>query len=69
LVTGSSRGIGRAIALRLAQEGADIVVHYRRQTVAAEATAARVTALGSRALVVRADLVEASAVRYLFRRI
>lgn len=69
LVTGSSRGIGRAIALRLAQEGADIVVHYRRQTAAAEATAATVTALGCRALVVQADLVEAAAVRHLFTRI
>ena len=35
LVTGSSRGISRAIALRLARDGADVVVHYRRQTTAA----------------------------------
>ena len=35
LVTGSSRGIGRAIALRLARDSADVVVHYRHQTAAA----------------------------------
>jgi enoyl-[acyl-carrier protein] reductase III len=66
LVTGSSRGLGKAIALRLAQEGADVVVHYRRQHDAATATAAAVAALGRRTLVVQADLGEAEAVRRLF---
>ena len=66
LVTGSSRGIGRAIALRLAREGADVVVHYRRQTSAAQETAAAITAVGRRVLVVQADLGEAPAVRHLF---
>src|SRR5262249_5079359 len=65
LVTGSSRGIGRAIALRLAREGADVVVHYRRQTVAAQETADAITALGRRVLVVQAELGEAPAVRRL----
>jgi enoyl-[acyl-carrier protein] reductase III len=69
LVTGSSRGIGRAIALRLAREGADMVVHYRRQTVAAQETAAAVAALGRRVLVVQAELGEAAAVRRLFTQI
>jgi enoyl-[acyl-carrier protein] reductase III len=69
LVTGSSRGIGRAIALRLAQEGADMVIHYRRQTSAAQETAAAVTALGRRTLVVQADLAEAEAVRQMFTQI
>ena len=69
LVTGSSRGIGRAIALRLAHEGADVVVNYRRQTAAAEATAAAITALGRRALVVQADIGEAAAVRQMFARV
>ena len=46
LITGSSRGIGRAIALRFAREGADIVVNYRQHTRAAEATAADIRALG-----------------------
>jgi enoyl-[acyl-carrier protein] reductase III len=69
LVTGSSRGIGRAIALRLAHEGADVVVNYRRQTVAAEATAGAITELGRRALVVQADIGQAAAVRQMFARI
>src|SRR5438309_36366 len=69
LVTGSSRGIGRAIALRLAREGADVVVHYRRQTVAAQETAAAIDALGRRALVVPAELAEAPAVRRMFAQV
>jgi len=69
LVTGSSRGIGRAIALRLARDGADVVVHYRRQTGAAQETAAAITALGRRVLVVQADLGEAPAVRRLFTQV
>ena len=46
LVTGSSRGIGRAIALRLARDGFDIVVHCRSRRTEAEAVAAEITALG-----------------------
>ena len=66
LVTGSSRGIGRAIALRLAEDGADIVVHYRRHVAAAEDTAAAVTALGRRVLVAQADLGEPQALQVMF---
>jgi enoyl-[acyl-carrier protein] reductase III len=69
LVTGSSRGIGRAIALRLAREGADVVVNYRRHAAAAEATAAGITALGRRTLVVQADIGETMAVRQMFTRV
>jgi enoyl-[acyl-carrier protein] reductase III len=69
LVTGSSRGIGRAIALRLAREGADVVVHYRRQTVAAQETATSIAALGRRVLVVQAELGEAPAVHRLFTQV
>ena len=69
LVTGSSRGIGRAIALRLAREGTDVVVHYRRQTVAAQETAAAIAALGRRVFVVQADLGEIPAVRRLFTQV
>jgi enoyl-[acyl-carrier protein] reductase III len=69
LITGSSRGIGRAIALRLAREGADVVVNYRRQTAAAEAAAAAITACGRRVLLVQADIGEAQAVHQMFARI
>ncbi|MDE0204939.1 MAG: SDR family oxidoreductase [Candidatus Tectomicrobia bacterium] len=69
LVTGSSRGIGRAIALRLAEEGADIVVHFRRNTEGAEATAASVSGLGRRVLVVQANLGEPQAVDAMFDKV
>ncbi|MGQ4808041.1 Enoyl-[acyl-carrier-protein] reductase [NADPH] FabL [Candidatus Entotheonellaceae bacterium PAL068K] len=69
LITGSSRGIGRAIALRLAHEGADVVIHYRRQTAAAEETAATVAEMGRRAVVVQADLGDTAAVRQMFTRV
>jgi len=59
LVTGSSRGIGRATALLLAERGYDVAVHYRREAEAAEATAKEVRALGAEALVVAGDLVDA----------
>ncbi|TMC31006.1 MAG: SDR family NAD(P)-dependent oxidoreductase, partial [Chloroflexi bacterium] len=48
LVTGSSRGIGRAIALRLARDGADVVVNYRKRDDAARCTAAEIEARGVR---------------------
>ena len=56
LITGSSRGIGRVIALRFAHEGADIVLNYFRNREPAEATAAEIDALGQRVVVVRADV-------------
>ena len=59
VVTGSSRGIGRAIALALAQAGADVVVNYLRSTAAAEATAAEIVALGRRGVALPADVSQA----------
>ena len=58
LITGSSRGIGAATAALLAERGHDVVVHYRRDADAAEATAAVVRGHGCHALVVRAELAE-----------
>ena len=55
LVTGGSRGIGRAIALRLAAQGADVALSYKGSTAAAEATVAEVEALGRRAVAIQAD--------------
>jgi len=58
LVTGSSRGIGREIALRLAREGADIIVNYFRRREAAEETARDIEKLGVKAAVIRANVGE-----------
>ncbi len=56
VVTGSSRGIGRAMAIELAREGADIAINYSRSPDEAEETAREVRASGVRALVVKADV-------------
>ncbi|MFD0266846.1 SDR family oxidoreductase [Streptomyces sp. NPDC127106] len=56
LVTGGSRGIGRAIAQRLARDGALVAVHYGRNGAAAEETVAAITAAGGRAFAIRAEL-------------
>ncbi len=58
LVTGSSRGIGRAIALRLARDGFDVVVHCRSKRAEADAVAAEITALGRAARVLQFDVVD-----------
>lgn len=56
LVTGSSRGIGRAIALRLARDGYDIVLHCHRQREAADAVAQMIEALGRQVRVLQFDI-------------
>ncbi|WP_028561470.1 3-oxoacyl-[acyl-carrier-protein] reductase [Paenibacillus pinihumi] len=56
LVTGASRGIGRAIAIALAEGGADVAVNYSGSESAAAETAAAIEALGRRALVIRANV-------------
>jgi 3-oxoacyl-[acyl-carrier protein] reductase len=65
LVTGASRGIGRAIALRLAHEGAKVVINYQSQKDAAEEVAHQVRTAGSEAIVVQANVAEASDVERL----
>jgi 3-oxoacyl-[acyl-carrier protein] reductase len=62
LVTGASRGIGRAIAVRLAREGATIAVGYATQAAAAEDTVAAITAAGGSAFAVGFDVGSAEAV-------
>jgi enoyl-[acyl-carrier protein] reductase III len=69
LVTGGSRGIGRACSLKLAGLGADVVVNYSRNEEAAEATAADVRALGAQALAARADLGDRQAILALFETV
>jgi enoyl-[acyl-carrier protein] reductase III len=56
LVTGSSRGIGRATALLFAERGYDVVIHYRREAEAADGVAKEAQAAGVDALVVQGDL-------------
>lgn len=66
LVTGAGRGIGRAIALRLASEGADLALDFFRNRQPAEDTAEAVRALGRRAIVVRANVGDLQAIDQLF---
>jgi 3-oxoacyl-[acyl-carrier protein] reductase len=68
LVTGGSRGIGRAVALRLAAAGHAVAVGYRADEDAARAVAAEIEAGGGRALAIRADMGEPEQVRELFDR-
>jgi glucose 1-dehydrogenase len=56
LVTGSDQGIGRGIALRLAEEGADVVVNYRKNREGGEQTAGEIRAMGRNAVVIQADV-------------
>jgi len=66
IVTGSSRGIGRAIALAFAEQGADVVVNYRDRAEEANEVAAQISNLGQRALLNQADMGKAEEVRNLY---
>ncbi|WP_371630988.1 3-oxoacyl-ACP reductase FabG [Streptomyces sp. NBC_00341] len=62
LVTGGSRGIGAATALRLARDGADVALTYARDEAAAQETVRRIEACGRRAVALRADSADPEAV-------
>lgn len=66
LVTGGSRGIGAAVATRLAAAGADVVIGYAGRAEAADAVVRRLESMGRRAIAVRADISDPLAVRRLF---
>jgi glucose 1-dehydrogenase len=66
LITGSDQGIGQAIAIRYAQEGADVAINYRRNRNGAEQTKAEIEKLGRRAAVVQADVSKVSETQRLF---
>ncbi|MBV2155008.1 SDR family NAD(P)-dependent oxidoreductase [Kitasatospora sp. SUK 42] len=63
LVTGGSRGIGAAVALRLAEDGADVALTYQGSAERAEAVVAKITAMGRNGWAVRADSADPEAVR------
>lgn len=67
LVTGASRGIGRAIAIALAEAGAGVIVNYLRRAAEAEAAALEIERLGRRSMSVQADVSVASDVERLVR--
>ena len=69
LVTGGSRGIGRACVERLARLGADIAINYHSQAAAAQETADAVRQLGRRALALQADVSDAAQVEQLLAQI
>lgn len=66
LVTGSSSGIGRGVALALAGAGADVVVNYRGGREGAESVASEITDLGRRATVAQGDVSDEESVRSMF---
>lgn len=68
VVTGGSRGIGRAVSRELAKDGLAVVVDYAGDEAAAEETVAEITADGGRAIAVRADVADEQAVAALFDR-
>ncbi|CEA02768.1 3-oxoacyl-[acyl-carrier-protein] reductase FabG [Metalysinibacillus saudimassiliensis] len=65
VVTGASRGIGRAIALKLAQDGANVVVNYSGSQAKAEEVVAEIKALGQQAIAVQANVADADEVKAL----
>jgi enoyl-[acyl-carrier protein] reductase III len=69
LVTGSSRGVGKALALRLAEAGYDIVVNYARSKKAALETAEEIEKLGRKALIVRANVGDVEKIKGMFQTI
>jgi len=69
LVTGSGRGIGKAIALHFARQGADVVVNFFRNRAPAEDTAAAIEKMGRRALLVKADVGDLDDLDRLFAQI
>jgi 3-oxoacyl-[acyl-carrier protein] reductase len=66
IVTGASRGIGAAVAERLADDGLTVVINYSGDVKSAEALARKIDAKGGRALTARADVSDANAVRGMF---
>ena len=56
LVTGASRGIGRSIALKLASEGAEVILNYRRSKTECESVLQEIDSIGGKSIAIRADV-------------
>jgi NAD(P)-dependent dehydrogenase (short-subunit alcohol dehydrogenase family) len=69
LVTGAARRLGRAVALRLAEQGADVAVHYRNSEDEARETVAAIEKAGRQALAIAADLSSVSEIRRLVAQV
>ncbi len=67
LVTGSSDGIGKAIAIRLANEGADVVINYRSNSDSAQKIVSEIVALGSKSTAIMADVSDSNQVNGLIK--
>ncbi|RQW08940.1 enoyl-[acyl-carrier-protein] reductase FabL [candidate division KSB1 bacterium] len=69
LVTGGSRGIGRAISVKLAEAGADVAINYLRQRAAADETIRLISEQGSQALAIRANVGEYDNIQQMIEQI
>jgi 3-oxoacyl-[acyl-carrier protein] reductase/pteridine reductase len=69
LVTGAAKRIGRSIALRLAAEGANVVVNYRASAQEADAVVSEIRSMGRKALAVRGDVARRADVEAMFERV
>jgi len=69
LITGSSRGIGRGIGLKLAEKGVNVAIHYYQNEAAAKDTLAKVRAHGSNGFIVQADVSHPEEIARIFNRV
>lgn len=69
LVTGASRGIGRAVAIALAREGVDVGVHYHTQETAAKETCDKIDEIGCRSVAIQADVSKTKEIEHLLETV